>query len=188
LNAAHRLLLKEPQDAQKRLLDIQKMIFEEQQSIRSHIRLLKSPHLSLPKWDLDLPKRLQELAERINSQWGMRVAIGENLNFTKLPWAMTQEVYFIIHEALINAARHADASFVWAEIGSTDQSINIVVTDDGRGFTFTGCHDHATLIENNLGPVVLRERVTSLGGSLFVESGSSGARLEINLPIPESMN
>lgn len=41
------------------------------------------------------------------------------------------------------------------------------------------------LTEMNQGPVILRERVASLGGSLTIESGETGTRLEIALPIME---
>ena len=51
---------------------------------------------------------------------------------------MAQGVYFIIREAMINAARHAGVSSIRAEIGSDDHQIQIVVTDNGRGFSFTG--------------------------------------------------
>ena len=58
----------------------------------------------------------------------------------------------------------------------------ISVSDDGRGFPFQGRYDHATLTALNLGPVTLRSRTTSLGGSLSVESTDKGARLEIIIP------
>jgi len=35
------------------------------------------------------------------------------------------------------------------------------------------------------GPATLKERVTSLGGSLIVDSTDHGSRIEIRLPLPE---
>ena len=35
------------------------------------------------------------------------------------------------------------------------------------------------------GPATLKERVTSLGGSLIVDSTAHGSRIEIRLPLPE---
>jgi len=188
LDAAHQLMEREPQTARQRLLDIQKLISAEQQNLRSHIRQMKPPYSSLPEWDGDLPQRLKELGEGIERQWGVHVDIDANRDLSPLPWTMAQEVYFIIREAMINAARHAKASSIQADISSTDHRLQIVVTDNGHGFPFTGRHDHAALTETNLGPVILRERVTSLGGRLAIESGKAGARQEITLPIPEKMS
>ena len=167
---------KEPQTARQRLLKIQKLISAEHQNLRSHIQQLKPPYSSLPEWDGDLPQRLKEMGERIERQWGLSVGIDVNLHLTRLPWTMAREVHFIIREAVINAARHADASSIHAEISSTDHQLQIVVTDNGHGFPFTGRYDHADLTKANLGPVILRERVASLGGRLAIESGSTGAR------------
>ena len=61
--------------------------------------------------------------------------------------------------------------------------VRVIVADDGRGFRFHGHYDHATLAEMKLGPVTLKERIVSLGGSLSIDSSESGARLEIVLPV-----
>jgi len=188
LDTARQLMEKEPQNARQRLLEIQKQISDEQQSLRSHIRQLKLPNSGLPEWDGDLARRLKELAERVRSQWGVHVGVDVNLNLTRLPWTTAQEVYFIIQEAIINAVRHARASTIQAEITSTNHQLQIIVTDNGQGFPFDGRYDHAALTSMNLGPVILRERVTSLRGRLAIESGKAGVRLEITLPIPEEMS
>ncbi|MBU1182302.1 MAG: hypothetical protein KKF00_09110 [Proteobacteria bacterium] len=188
LDTVRQLIEKEPQTARQRLLDIQKQISGEGQNLRSHIRQLKSHYSSLPEWDGDhLARRLDELAEHIERQWGLLVDIDVNLHQTRLSGTMAQGVYLITHESMINAARHSKASSIKAEISSTDHQLQILVTDNGHGFPFNGRYDHAALTKTNLGPVVLRERVTSLGGQLTIESGQAGARLEITLPIPEEM-
>jgi signal transduction histidine kinase len=183
LDFAQQLLEKDPQNSRQRLLDVKKLISTEQENLRSHIRQLKPPYSSLPEWDGDLPQRLKELAERIERQWGPHVSIDESLHLSPLPWTMAQEVYFIIQEALINAARHANASSIRTEVNSTDHQLQIIVSDNGHGFSFTGRHDQAMLTEKNLGPIILRERIASIGGRLAIESGKAGARLEITLPI-----
>ena len=188
LEMADQQMEKQPQAARQRLLNIRNLISAESQNLRSHIRQLKPPYTSFPEWDGDLPQRLKEMGERIERQWGLPVGIDVNLHLTRLPWTLAQGVYFIIREAVINAARHAGASSIQAEISYTDHQLQIVVTDNGHGFPFAGRHDHADLIKANLGPVILRERVASLGGRLAIESGNTGARLEITLPIPEIVN
>ena len=60
--------------------------------------------------------------------------------------------------------------------------IKIVVSDDGRGFPFRGHYEHGMLTRMNLGPVSLRERATSLGGQMTIDSTETGSRIEIAVP------
>ena len=57
-----------------------------------------------------------------------------------------------------------------------------LVADNGHGFAFHGHYDHSTLTSLQLGPVLLKQRVESLGGMLEIDSTIDGAHLEITLP------
>jgi signal transduction histidine kinase len=59
----------------------------------------------------------------------------------------------------------------------------LTVDDDGRGFPFTGRYDDAERRRVGIGPVVLSERVEAVGGTLAITSGSTGAKLEIRIPL-----
>jgi signal transduction histidine kinase len=182
LETVRRLLETEPHTVEQRLLDIQRLIAAEQKDLRVQIQDLKASPLSPPGIDSNLAPRLEELAERIWRQWGIRAEMKVKPLPPGISRPLIQGIYFIIHESLINAARHAKASSVRAEIDVGDDLANISVSDDGRGFPFQGRYDHDALTALNLGPVTLRERVTALGGSLNIESTSAGTRLEITLP------
>ena len=56
------------------------------------------------------------------------------------------------------------------------------MADNGHGFAFHGHYDHSRLTSLQLGPVLLKQRVESLGGMLEIDSTSDGAHLEIALP------
>jgi signal transduction histidine kinase len=57
------------------------------------------------------------------------------------------------------------------------------ISDDGSGFPFDGRLTLDELERTLQGPRVIMERVRALGGELTIESGSSGARLEIRFPL-----
>jgi signal transduction histidine kinase len=63
-----------------------------------------------------------------------------------------------------------------------DDQVYITVADDGHGFPFLGRYDHSTLTSQQLGPVMLKQRVESLRGTLEIESTNQGAQLDIALP------
>jgi signal transduction histidine kinase len=134
---------------------------------------LKSATLQASTADFGLVTRLEAVGEQIERQWGLRVELGVKLSELQLPTELTHEIYYIVHEALANAARHACASSVCAEIDRQDAHVRITVADNGRGFPFRGRYALPALLALQLGPVMLRDRVASLGGTLALESTPS---------------
>jgi len=186
LETVHRLMEADPETARQRLLEIQRLIAAEQRDLRSQIRELKPSPPNLPEMDFELAIRLEELAERVKRHWGLRVEVNLKRLEPRIPRTLAQEIYFIIHESLINAARHAKASAVRAELAVEDNGVRILIADNGRGFPFRGRYDYGDLTKMNLGPVTLKERIASLGGSLAIDSSDTGTRLEITLPLAEN--
>jgi signal transduction histidine kinase len=84
---------------------------------------------------------------------------------------------------VVNAARHAQASAVHVDLAVQDDHVRITVSDNGHGFPFRGHYNLAALTDLQSGPVMLKERVTSLGGSLTLDSSETGACLDICLPL-----
>lgn len=175
-----------PEDAEvrQRLLEIQLPLVAQQRELRSLIQPLKAPDRRPPVGRTDLLARLQELTSRIERQWGRHVALVSEAWRATVPEPLAQEIYHLVSEALVNAARHARASSIAVEVHSGDgRTATISVTDDGRGFPFHGRHDLKSLQAMNLGPVTLRHRVAALRGELTIDSTPSGSRVEIRLPI-----
>lgn len=169
--------------ARDALESLQRLITLEQRDLRFFIRELKPPPLTSPGEARSLPFRVADLVQRIELEWGLKV----DLRTEGLDQAMTEplarDVYHVVREALVNAVRHGDASEVRVEIlrHGRDQ-LSITVVDNGRGFPFQGRLTHRELADGNLGPRNLLERVTSLDGTMTLESSGSGARLDIALP------
>ena len=164
--AVRRLLEENRHEARDHLLEIQRLIAEEQRDLRFLVRELKSATLQASTADFGLVTRLKAVGEQIERQWGLRVELGVKLSEPQLPTELTHEIYYIVHEALVNAARHACASSVCAEIDRQDDHVRITVADNGRGFPFRGHYALPALMALQLGPVMLRDRVASLGGTL----------------------
>ncbi|MDP2734650.1 MAG: hypothetical protein Q8P12_00410, partial [bacterium] len=79
--------------------------------------------------------------------------------------------------------RHSGAQNVIVGLNSQDGQWKLTVDDDGRGFPFAGHLSQAELDKARRGPVVIKERVRSVGGELTVDSiPGRGARLEITIP------
>jgi signal transduction histidine kinase len=186
LETAQRLIEKDPQTARQRIQEIQRLLVAEQGDLRSHIRTLR-PVVPVPPTEegFDLAHRLDDLSERLRQQYNHAVDIAIQSVVPPMTNAMEREIYFVVHEALSNGARHAGATALRAELSFAENHVQIRVTDDGHGFPFRGRFDQDSLCEMNFGPLTLRERVTSLGGTLAIDSQESGAQLEIVLPLTE---
>jgi signal transduction histidine kinase len=100
-----------------------------------------------------------------------------------LPEGLIREVYPVVREALINTARHAQATHASVSVVAPGNGVRIVVTDDGRGFSFEGTYDHETLTALRIGPIALRDRVSRSGGTLTIRSSTAGAEVDITLPL-----
>ena len=100
-----------------------------------------------------------------------------------LPETVDHAVRLMVHEAIVNALKHAHPSRVAVSLDAVDAQLRVSIADDGRGFPFRGRLDHDRLIAANAGPVSLRERVTALDGRMTIESTAAGSRVEFVVPV-----
>jgi signal transduction histidine kinase len=183
LTEVERLLAGDLQTAREHLCEVQRLIANEQCDLRFLLGELKSTTRTPSETDFCLAARVDTMSRQIARQWGLRIDVHMQLPELRVPTALAYEIYYIVHEALSNAARHAKASAVDLELAIQNDHVRITVADNGQGFPFRGQYDLATLTALQCGPMMLSERVASLRGSLRLDSSEAGARLDIRLPL-----
>jgi signal transduction histidine kinase len=170
--------------ARELLSDVQLLLVAEQHELRCLIQALwPSTAAALAKTPFALTPRLERLGQRLDHLWGLAVDMRLEGLDRALPGALSQGLYLLIHEALINAAQHAGASSVCVALSVQGTSVHLMVRDNGRGCPFHGHYDLAALTSLSLGPRMLRERVASLGRDLTIDSAAAGACLSITMPL-----
>jgi signal transduction histidine kinase len=93
----------------------------------------------------------------------------------RLPERVEVPAYYVVSEALTNAAKHAHASVVRVEVAVIERGLCVVVRDDGVGGA-----DPA----RGSGLVGLRDRVEAFGGTMTVQSPrGAGTSLDVELPL-----
>ncbi len=104
-----------------------------------------------------------------------------NMDGTPLPLSVETGVYRIVQEALTNAVRHSHAEHVDVVLERRQDSLVVVIEDDGQGF------DPNTAVANgHLGLAGMLERAEQLHGALTVESfPGAGATIVLNVPCEE---
>ena len=96
----------------------------------------------------------------------------------RLPQAVEVAAYYVVSEALTNAAKHAGASHVQVELGIENGRVRMAIRDDGVG----GADP-----TRGTGLLGLRDRVEALGGVIEVESSrGQGTALHVRLPVEQA--
>ncbi|HEX8169828.1 MAG TPA: sensor histidine kinase [Thermoanaerobaculia bacterium] len=178
LHTLPRLMIANPAEAQRRCDEVAAVIASAQKELRWFIDELRPANVQAESSD-----RLASLSDRIRSQWPLEVHQEIASVVHVLPPALRHEIYALVHEAVANAARHANAKSASVLVDVDGGAVRIDVSDDGDGFPFHGRYDLRSLVAANQGPRTLKERVTSLGGSMIIDSSAAGARLEIRVPL-----
>ncbi len=126
---------------------------------------------------------LADHVEQFRRETGISVSFVSEYNKIAMPPSVGHELARIVQEALVNVRKHSGARNVLIHLGSEKGRWKLVIDDDGRGFDFSGRLSLSELDAAHKGPVVIKERVCTIGGELAVESRPGhGARLEIALP------
>ncbi len=116
---------------------------------------------------------LQTLTARVAQQSGLEIELEVDLAFERgdISERHVSEIesttYRLVQEGLTNAVKHAGASRVQVRVADLDDTVEIVLRDDGRGFDPSGKR-------SGFGLIGMRERVALVHGSLEVESAPGG--------------
>jgi signal transduction histidine kinase len=116
---------------------------------------------------------LRSLARRaeVSVPVRLRLAIGG-----QLPKRVAVATYYVVSEALTNAAKHARASAVDVDVRLADQVLRLEIRDDGAGGA-----DPA----RGSGLIGLSDRVESVGGRIEITSPPGrGTALLVTIPVP----
>jgi signal transduction histidine kinase len=93
----------------------------------------------------------------------------------RLPDGVEVAAYYVVSEALTNAAKHAHASVVHIAVQTEDSTVELVVRDDGIG----GADPR-----RGSGLIGLRDRVEALGGTIEITSNAGNGTLVLaKIPI-----
>ncbi len=179
-------LLREPAKDNKatraRLLELQQSLVAEQRNLRNLVEQLRARDAGTVPLSGSLTEGIEALGRQLARRRSLKVEWSPE-GLESIPSKLSSDVYFLLQEALNNAARHAGASVARIGIEPDAESVTITVGDNGHGFPFKGHYDHATLAALHVGPATLKERVASLGGRLSVDSTESGTKITMTLPV-----
>ena len=175
LEGAQRLIPAEPERAARMVGTVRDQVREALTELRRSVAMLRTPLEA----DLSLPHALARLVTSFEEATGLTVHRVLPEEMPDLPETHRLAFFRATQEALTNIQKHAAASQVWLVLTVHDDSVALLVSDDGQGITLRA--DHV-----GYGLRGLRERAAQLGGDLHLEPRSGGgAQLSFRLPLPE---
>jgi signal transduction histidine kinase len=119
--------------------------------------------------DAGLEGALEALAERSSIPVQLSFRLDDHVSE-----AIQAGAYYVVAEALTNAARYSGASRVWVHAAASHGALDVIVRDDGKG----GAH-----VLPGSGLEGLTDRVDSLGGKLdLLSPDGCGTRVMVKLP------
>jgi signal transduction histidine kinase len=137
--------------------------------------------------DLGLVKAIRALIETWSTRYRIDVDFeAGQYNAAGISSEIETILYRIIQEALNNVAKHSGATRVALVLRRTEEQVQAIIEDDGRGFDAPGTSQSGNG-SGRLGLLGIRERLGIVGGNFKIESAPKrGATLFVRIPIPKA--
>jgi signal transduction histidine kinase len=159
---------------------LQRTLQQESQEFRRMVKDLRPLRVE----SADMRELMLGFAERFRNESAIAIDLFIEDRNLRAPDRVCRELFQIYREALHNIKKHASASHVVVKLAQDEAKVYLVVDDNGRGFSFSGRYESEELDSLRLGPISIKERTRSVGGTLTVESSPGhGARLTVEIPL-----
>jgi signal transduction histidine kinase len=182
LETAHSILETQPDEAKRMLTEAEAALMADQRELRSYVQQLR-PRAAQAEAPFDFGARVDDLRARMDQQWGIALSADVSHVDPSISKFLGYETFRLVHEAVMNSAKHGAAKNVDVRVRTSDGKMRIEVSDDGVGFSFRGRLTLDRIRETGSGPFMLAERVAALNGDLVVDSSEAGAHVEIAVPL-----
>jgi signal transduction histidine kinase len=173
LEGAQRLIFTDPERVDKILSTVREQVKEGLGELRRTVAMLRT---SVDE-DLPLPQALDRLAHQVQDATGIPVNLAVAANLPELSAVYHQAFYRAAQEGLTNIQRHAKASQVWLQLNQTNGDIELLISDNGQGFS-------PEQANTGFGLTGLKERAALLGGHFNIAPRpGGGVQLSLTLPL-----
>ena len=119
--------------------------------------------------DLGVGAAIEALARQSSDRFGIEIDVDVDLAAngdaapSRLPPELEATIYRLVQEATNNAIKHAEPDRISVTVSRGEESVEVIVADDGKGFV----PDSA---QRSFGLIGMEERVTLVGGRLDIDS------------------
>ena len=131
--------------------------------------------------ELGLVAAIRKEAKHLRQTTGVKTRVLFSPDVGRLAPGTEQAIYRVVQEALHNVAKHAHARTTSVQVMREDQTIHLLIEDDG-----VGMQPRSNSHNRCFGLAGIKERISVLGGvSRVVSAKGKGTRIEISVPAGE---
>ena len=170
-------IYKDPARAKMELSSVSKGLHNVIEDIRSTIFNLRPMTFD----DLGLKASFERLLDLLNidRDYRMDVEIDDVSCETDDYFCIT--LYRVVQECLLNIKKHSQATKVLFHCKKTEEQYEILIQDNGKGFTMEEAEDKAN---SHFGLALMHEGVSLLNGTIHISSVvNHGTMIEIKIPL-----
>lgn len=171
MQTAVRLWKKDPVQAHTFLAQAQQLGKAAMQEVRKSISTLKED----VEEEISLETKIETLADDFRKGTGLAICTNVR-RCGSVPLPVAKTIYRIVQESLTNIFKHAQATKVQIQLGSTDEVVYLSVEDDGKGIALKQNH-------SGFGLQGMQGRVAAVQGHFQLKtSPEKGCRIEVEIP------
>ena len=127
----------------------------------------------------NIENRMQHFASEICGSSGINVELTTHANVAqlRLPMELRRDLYLIFKEAVNNAVKYANCSYIHADINTTQHQLTMRIQDNGKGFNVNEA-SHGNGLRN------MRQRAAAHNGTCNITSApGKGTAITVVLPL-----
>ena len=122
---------------------------------------------------------LEDLKDKISQTGKLKVSLYSNDLNNVLTAEQELQLYRIVQELISNILKHSHAKEANIQLTKGEDSVNLIVEDDGVGFDLKEVNKKA-----GIGLINLKARVAKLNGNFHIDTGrGAGTTISIDIPI-----
>ena len=167
-----------------------KNIYKDLEFIKSHIsNALENSRkityeLSPPVlYQLGIVDALDWYAEETENKYGIKFKFNSNVDAVKLSDFKSILIFRCIQEAVTNTIKYAEASLITLELIKDKNAVDILFTDNGKGFDTTVLKASGSS-NSGFGLFAVNERIRSMNGTITIKSEIKvGTKIKIYIPL-----
>jgi len=133
--------------------------------------------------DLGLVAAIEWQAQQFQRRTGLKLHWETDLDNAEVSRDGATAVFRIFQEVLTNILRHSRAKNIYVKLFEIDQSLELEVTDDGRGIT-----DDEQQNTRSLGLLGMKERALLVEGEVSIKGAQGkGTRVLVRIPLSQDI-
>ena len=172
--------LNDLEKAASKIEDLKSLTGDIIQGVRAATFNLTPPELS----DYGIVPALSKLTQELSKLTAKKIELYNRSNFNqRLDSLIEINLYRITQEAINNAIKYANSTYILVTISHSEHMLSITIDDDGKGFDVNRPKNISTGV-GGMGMTFMNERINYIDGRLFLNSSEeTGTRITLNIPI-----